>query len=316
MIRLREPVQSRRCRRSRAAARPPVVLACRSRPRACPAASGRRACPRRSRRPARPSSARRSRARRARTARPARAPRRERPTGRRTGRRRRRSSGRRAGPSGVAAPARPGAARAARIICSSAPFCGPKTFGASSNVVRTSVSTTIFALPIPPASSIACERTRAAVGRRRAADRHQDHLRAGLRGGGDQLAGPVRGRRPRVALIFRDQPEPGRHRHLDDRGPAVLHQPETGPHRRPERPLHRDRDQLPTELRQQRIQRAFTPVGDGTQIGRHQSGLLQPPPDRARHLGGIERALERVRARRARDAQRLASTKPKGVRPL
>ena len=41
------------------------------------------------------------------------------------------------------------------ISASSAPFCGPKTFGASSNGVRTSHSTTIFARPMPPAASIA-----------------------------------------------------------------------------------------------------------------------------------------------------------------
>ena len=40
-------------------------------------------------------------------------------------------------------------------IAASAPFCGPKTFGASSKTVRTSHSTTILALPMPPASSIA-----------------------------------------------------------------------------------------------------------------------------------------------------------------
>ena len=37
----------------------------------------------------------------------------------------------------------------------SAPFCGPKTFGASSKTVRTSVSTTICAPRRPPPSAIA-----------------------------------------------------------------------------------------------------------------------------------------------------------------
>src|SRR4051812_3790575 len=42
-----------------------------------------------------------------------------------------------------------------RTMSSSAPFCGPKTRGASSNGVRTSLRITICAFPIPPVSSIA-----------------------------------------------------------------------------------------------------------------------------------------------------------------
>ena len=127
----------------------------------------------------------------------------------------------------LAARARPAAPRAARSSPRRRPSAAPKTFGASSNGVRTSHSTTIFARPMPPAASIASIAPGAAVGRGRAADGDEDHRGARLRGGGDQLAGAVgarRSRRPRL----RHQPEAAGHRHLDDRRPAVLDQAEAG----------------------------------------------------------------------------------------
>ena len=103
------------------------------------------------------------------------------------------------------APARPGASPAASTIAGSAPFCGPNTRGASSNGVRTSHSTTSCAPRRPPCVLDRLERARAAVGGGRAADRDEDHLRARLDRGGDQLAGAVGRRRPGVALVLGDQ---------------------------------------------------------------------------------------------------------------
>ena len=60
-------------------------------------------------------------------------------------------------------------------MAGSAPFCGPKTFGASSNGVRTSHSTTSRRAAEAAGLLDRLERAGAAVGRRRAADRHQDH---------------------------------------------------------------------------------------------------------------------------------------------
>ena len=62
----------------------------------------------------------------------------------------------------------------------------------------------------------------------------------------------------------------------------------------PSGPLTSLRDQLAAELGQQRVERALAAVGDRAQVGRHQPGALEPAPDRARDLGGVERALERV----------------------
>ena len=104
------------------------------------------------------------------------------------------------------------------------PLLEPNTFGASSNVVRTSVRTTIFAFRSRRRLDH-LERPGAAVGRRRPSHRDEDDLRAGVRRRRDELAGAIRARRPRVTLVLGHQPEPDRHRHLDDRRAAILNEP-------------------------------------------------------------------------------------------
>ena len=107
----------------------------------------------------------------------------------------------------------------------SAPFCGPNTSAQRSHGSCTSHSTTIRAPPQAAGLLDRLQRPRAAVGGGRAADRDEDHLRAALDRGGDQLAGAVGAGRPRVALVFGDEREPGGRRHLHQRGAAALDQP-------------------------------------------------------------------------------------------
>ena len=114
------------------------------------------------------------------------------------------------------------------------------------------------------------------------------------RGGGDQLAGAVGGGVPGVLLVVGHEAEAGRHRHLDDRGAAVLDQAEAGADGLAERALDGHGEQLAAELGEQRVERALAAVGDRAEVGRHQAGALEPAADRARDLGGVERALERV----------------------
>ena len=64
--------------------------------------------------------------------------------------------------------------------------------------------------------------------------------------------------------------------------------------RRAERALDLDRVGLAAERDQQRLHRALAAVGHGAQVGRHQTGPLEPTADRPGDLGGAERALERV----------------------
>ena len=91
-----------------------------------------------------------------------------------------------------------------------------------------------------------------------------------------------------------DQGEPGGRGHLDQRGAAVLDQPVAGLDLAPERVLHARRDRLAAEVDEQGVERAVAAVGEREQVGRHQAGALEAAADRARDLGGAERALERV----------------------
>ena len=171
-----------------------------------------------------------------------------------------------------------------RTSAASAPFCGPNTRGASSNGVCTSQSTSMSTLT--PASVERLERAGAAVRGGRAAHGHDHALHAGLDRRDDQLAGPARGGRPRVALVLGDQPEPARPRHLHDRRPAAVDQGEGGVDRPAERIGDRDRAQLAVERRQQRVDRALAAVRHRQLLGRAAGGAQaarrSPPPPRAR----------------------------------
>ena len=110
---------------------------------------------------------------------------------------------------------------------------------------------------------------------------------ARLRGGRDQLAGPVGRGGPGVALVLGDQPEPAGHRHLDDRRAAVLDAARS-------RPAPRARagrctvaaSSSPPSCGQQRVERPLATVRDRAQVRRHQPrrarsrGRSRPPPGR------------------------------------
>ena len=112
---------------------------------------------------------------------------------------------------------------------------------------------------------------------------------------GDQLAGAVGRSRPRVALAPR-RPAPARSpsRSRRSRVPPSSTSAEAAGELAPERIVGVGGDDLAAEAGQQRVERPLAAVGDRAQVGRHQAGALEPAADRARHLGGPERALERV----------------------
>ena len=188
----------------------------------------------------------------------------------------------------------------------SAPFCGPNTFGASSNGVRTSHSTT-SARAAQAAGRPRSPRSRPRRRRWCAEPPTATRITCARRprGRGDQLAGAVGGGGPGVALVLGDErrarwpsrsrrsrcrrPRPARSRR-DARGRAG---------RWTRRPASRRR------ARQQHVQRALAAVGDRAQVGRHQAARARararsrPRPRRAERalegVGGDEDAGARVR---------------------
>ena len=134
----------------------------------------------------------------------------------------------------------------------------------------------------------------AAIDGRAATGGDDHHPGAGVDGGADQLSRAVCGSPLGIAFSGRDQPQPTRLRHLDDRRVAVLDQPEGRRHGPSQRIAHLGGPRLAAEHRQQHVQRPLAAVGDRAQIGRQQARGLQPSPDRRGDLRRAERALERV----------------------
>ena len=194
-------------------------------------------------------------------------------------------------------------------ISASAPFCGPNTSAQRSHGTWTSDSTTIFAPRRPPASSIASSAPGAAVGGGGAADRDEDHLRPARDRVGDQLAGAVGARGPGVALVLRDEREPGGRRHLDQRGAALLDEAVARLDLAAERVLDPRGDGLAAEVDEHRVERAVAAVGQRQEVGRHQPGALEPAADRAGDLGGAEGSLEGV----GRDEDRALGDRHGGI---
>ena len=149
--------------------------------------------------------------------------------------------------------------------------------------------------PSPPCSSIASQRARAAVRGGRAAHAEHDDARARVDRGADELARPVRGGRPGVALRLGHEAEPGGRGHLEDRRRPVLDQRELRGERATERVVHVGGHQLAAQAGQQRVERPLAAVGHRAEVGRHQAGALEAAADQRRHLGGAERALEGIR---------------------
>ena len=126
---------------------------------------------------------------------------------------------------------------------------------------------------------------------------HVDHIGPGLHRRRDQLAGAGRAGCHRVELPLADQGQPDGRGRLDDRAgapPALLHQRERRLDRPPQRVRYAGRLQAGVERAGQHVKRALAPVGHRAQIDRV-TARLQAPPNRLRHLGCGERALERVR---------------------
>ena len=230
------------------------------------------------------SSARRSRARRARTARRPPAPRHARPTARRRARRRRRSSARRAGPSAGAARTRRAAARAARSSLrrppsgARTPSARPRTWCARRSARRSSPSRS------RRAASIACERAGAAVGRRRAADRHQDHLRPAFAAAA--ISSPVpyvlAAHASRSSSATSPSPTPSPSRRSPSRRPRPA-RTRSAP-ASPSGPCTSTAINSPPSCGSSASSVPSPAVGHRAQVRRHQPRLLQPAPDRPRHL--------------------------------
>ena len=132
------------------------------------------------------------------------------------------------------------------------------------------------------------ERAGAAVGGGGAADRDEDHRRAGLRRGGDQLAGAVGGRAPRRrARPRRRAPSPEAAAISTIAVPPSSTRPKPGCGRARRAGRGRSRaSSLAAELRQQRLERALAAVGHRA-AGRAASarrararGRSRPPPGR------------------------------------
>ena len=180
-----------------------------------------------------------------------------------------------------------------RPCAASAPFCGPKTFGASSNGVRTSHSTTIFApadaagRPRSPRSRPRRRRSWPSRRRRRGSPPRRPARR---RRSARRCRRWRRSRRPSRASARGRWPSPSR------RSPC--RRPRRGRsrcgRRRRAGPCTVTATQLAAELGQQRVERPLAAVGHRAEVGRHQPGALEPAPDRTRDLGGAERALEGV----------------------
>jgi hypothetical protein len=118
---------------------------------------------------------------------------------------------------------------------------------------------------------------------------------AALDGREDQLAGPPRGRAPRIELALRKAPEPRSLRHFDNRGAAVVNEAECGLDRAAESVARPGREHPASERADQRLHRSLAAVGDGEQLDRLDAATSQPAADRTRRLVGRERALELVR---------------------
>ena len=73
---------------------------------------------------------------------------------------------------------------------------------------------------------------------------------------------PAVRRRLGVALVLGHEPEPARLRHLDDRGAAVVEQPEAGVDRPAERVVDARRRRLAAEREQQHLHRPLAAVGE------------------------------------------------------
>jgi hypothetical protein len=83
--------------------------------------------------------------------------------------------------------------------------------------------------------------------------------------------------------------------HLDERRPTALQQREARRHLPSERVVHPGAGGLAAEGGQDGGERALAPVRHGAQVRRGLARRLQAAPDRRRHLGRRERALEGVR---------------------
>ncbi len=114
----------------------------------------------------------------------------------------------------------------------------------------------------------------------------------------DQLARPARARAQRI-VATRNQREPARARHLDDRDAARQHTPlrvdriaeRTGDARDATRAAAR---------REQRVERAFAAVGERQLDDVFETGAPQPGRDRGRGFVGPQRAPELVGTGNAR----------------
>ena len=285
--------------------------------RACPAASARRACPRRSRtaRDARMRSVEVERVEHERRARP-RAPRRTAPTARRKARPPRRSSARRAGPSGS--------------VCasSSSALLKPRDHRVVSALLRPEDLRRVLQRrphvaqhhDLRPADPAGLPRSPRSLPRRR----RSSPTRRRRRGSPPRpacaaaaISSPSRRwSRPGVRLLADQRrahsPSPSR------RSPS--HRPRPARTRsspaRPAAPAPWPATSSPPKLRQQRIQRPLAAIGHRTQVRRHQPRPLQPPPDRPRHLRSAERPLELVRGHEHGPLGDSHAPKPERVRPL
>ena len=158
------------------------------------------------------------------------------------------------------------------------------------------------------------ERARAAVGRRRAADRDEDHRRAGARRRGDQLAGAVGRGRPRVALVLGDQrrarwPPPSR------RSPCRRPRPARS-RRRPARPSG-SCTSAPTSSPPSWASSASSVPSPPSATG-HRSGGISPARSSPRPIAPATWAARNVplNVSGATSTGRSGSARPIGVRPL
>ena len=230
-----------------------------------------------------------------RTARPARARRRGRPTGRRRARRRRRSSARRAGRAGTSAASSSSRSLEPLDHLRVGALLRPEHLGAALQR-RAHVAQHDDLRAAQPAGVLdRLQRARAAVGRRRAADRDEDHLRAALHRGGDQLAGAVGGRRPGVALVLGDEAEarspPPSRRSPCRRPRPARSRPAIS---RPSGSCTARRRSLAAEVGSSASSVPSPPSATGHRSGGIRPARSSPRPIAPATCGGAEGALERV----------------------
>ncbi len=137
------------------------------------------------------------------------------------------------------------------------------------------------------------ERARTAVGARAAAGRHQDVRRAAGDGGQDQMARSGAGRGLGVALPRRDEGEPARRSHLDERCAPVAQQREVRRDLASERIARRGGHDLAAEAVEQDRHRALAAVRDRRQVD-GQAGARETAPSRLRDPLSRQRSLEGV----------------------